>query len=137
MMTENKQKRKSLVFLLLFLAWVGNAIFRILFGYLAASGVQVLDTPVTSSVLNTLVAAFLLLGLTGLFVSIGLWQLKRWGYVGTMLVILATVIFDIWGVTIQYTAIMGFVVPVLVLIYLAVNRSAFLNNNGKTFLMWR
>ncbi len=133
-MMEYIQKRKifgkSMVFLFLFLTWVVNAVLRIFFGYLTASGVQLLDTPVTSSVLNALVAVFLFLGLSGLFVSIGLWQKKRWGYAGTMLVILATIVFDIWGMTLQYTAAMGFVVPALVLIYLTVNKSVFFKTNG-------
>ena len=130
---EYIQKRKifgkSMVFLFLFLAWVVNAVLRIFFGYLNASGVQLLDTPVTSSVLNILVAVFLILGLSGLFVSIGLWQKKRWGYAGTMLVILATIVFDIWGMTLQYTAAMGFAIPAVVLIYLVMNKPAFFRNS--------
>ena len=127
---REKQKRRifgrSLIFIVLFIAWVGNAILRVLFGYLAASGVQLLDIPVDQSILNALAIVFLFLGVSGLSVAFGLWQLKRWGFLGTIIVSLVTIVFDIWGITVQYTAAMGFVVPTLVLIYLVVNRSVFL-----------
>ena len=130
---KNIQKRKifgkSIVFLFLVLAWVANASLRIFFGYLIASGVQLLDSLVVSNVQITLVATFLFLGLSGLVVSIGLWQQKQWGYTGTMMVILANIVFDIWGMTLQFTAAMGFVAPVLVLIYLTVNKPLFFKNN--------
>ncbi len=115
-----------MIFIVLFIAWVGNAILRVLFGYLAASGVQLLDIPVAQSILNALAIVFLFLGVSGLSVAFGLWQLKRWGFLGTIIVSLVTIVFDIWGMTVQYTAAMGFVVPTLVLIYLVVNRSVFL-----------
>lgn len=127
---REKQKRRifgrSLIFIVLFIAWVGNAILRVLFGYLAASGVQLLDIPVAQSILSALAIVFLFLGVSGLSVAFGLWQLKRWGFLGTIIVSLVTIVFDIWRMTVQYTAAMGFVVPALVLIYLVVNRSVFL-----------
>jgi len=36
---------------------------------------------------------------------------------------LATIIFDVWGVTIQFTAAMGFVVPIMALVFLYLNRT--------------
>jgi len=71
---REKQKRRifgrSLIFIVLFIAWVGNAILRVLFGYLAASGVQLLDIPVDQSILNALAIVFLFLG-----VSASMWHL--------------------------------------------------------------
>jgi len=131
---KEKQNRRifgrSLPFVMLFVAWVGNAILRVLFGYMAASGVQLLDTPVAQSTSNIIMVTFLFLGLSGLIVSFGLWQMKRWGFLGAIIVILGTIIFDIWGMTIQYTAAMGFVVPVVVLIYLVLNRSVFFRGSS-------
>ncbi|MFX0108297.1 MAG: DUF2127 domain-containing protein [Candidatus Hodarchaeota archaeon] len=131
---EHKHKKlkreilgRSLIFILLFIAWVGNALLRVVFGYLAASGVQLLDTPVAQSTMNVLVLIFLFLGTSGLIVAVGLWHKKQWGFHGTIIVILATIIFDLWGMTLQFTAAMGFIVPGLVLIYLVSNRLEFLH----------
>ncbi|MCK5151813.1 MAG: hypothetical protein KAQ65_08230, partial [Candidatus Thorarchaeota archaeon] len=64
------QKRKvfgqSLTFIVLFVVWVGNAILRVVFGYLAASEVQLLNIPVAQSTLEALVVMFLFLGGSGL-----------------------------------------------------------------------
>jgi uncharacterized membrane protein (DUF2068 family) len=114
----------------LFVAWVGNAILRVLFGYLTVSGVQLLDIPVAQSILNGLAAVFIFLGVSGFIVAFGFWQMKQWGYLGTIMIILVTIVFDIWGMTIQYTAAMGFAVPILVLIYLVANRSMFLQTSS-------
>ncbi|MFX1273247.1 MAG: hypothetical protein ACFFAX_16300 [Promethearchaeota archaeon] len=136
-MTENNQEKRkhrifgrSFLFFVLFMVWVGNAALRLLFGCMAATGVQLLDIPVSQSTTNILVTIFLFLGVSGFIVAIGFWQKKRWGFLGTMMVILGTIVFDIWGMTIQYTAIMGFVVPVLVLIYLVINRTVFFQIGG-------
>ena len=138
LMMENKhekQKRqifgRSWIFIMLFLAWVGNAMLRILFGSMAASGVELLDVPVIQSTMNTLVTIFLFLGVSGLIVSVGFWQMKRWGFLGTIMVIVGTICFDIWGITLQYTAAMGFVVPTMVLIYLLMNKSMFIQEGDK------
>ncbi|MHA1924925.1 MAG: hypothetical protein ACXABV_14415 [Candidatus Thorarchaeota archaeon] len=121
---------RSLLFIVLFVAWVGNAILRVLFGYLTVSGVQLLDIPVAQSILNGLAAVFIFLGVSGFIVAFGFWQMKQWGYLGTIMIILVTIVFDIWGMTIQYTAAMGFAVPILVLIYLVANRSMFLQTSS-------
>ncbi|MHA2142085.1 MAG: hypothetical protein ACXADC_08000 [Candidatus Thorarchaeota archaeon] len=131
---QEKQKRRifgrSFLFIVLFIIWAGNAVLRLLFGYMAASGVQLLDISVAQSTLNALVIIFLFLGASGVVVAFGLWQMKRWGLLGTIVVALGTIVFDIWGMTIQYTAAMGFVVPTLVLIYLVMNRRVFLQISG-------
>ncbi|MHA2302074.1 MAG: hypothetical protein ACXACD_14105 [Candidatus Thorarchaeota archaeon] len=136
MMEYKREKQKgrilgrSLLFIVLFVAWVGNAILRVLFGYLTVSGVQLLDIPVAQSILNGLAAVFIFLGVSGFIVAFGFWQMKQWGYLGTIMIILVTIVFDIWGMTIQYTAAMGFAVPILVLIYLVANRSMFLQTSS-------
>jgi hypothetical protein len=125
-----KQKRlalgRSLAFVVVFLAWLLNAVLRVFFGYLMVTGVPLLDVPVTQGTLAVLNAAFLFLGITGLVTSVGLWTMKRWGYYGTVFLILSTIVFDMWGMTIQFTAAMGFVVPIMVLTYLVLNRPLFL-----------
>lgn len=127
-----KEKRiifgRTLAFLVVLLAWLGNAVLRVFFGYLMVTGAKLLDVPVTQGMLDVLIAAFLFLGIMGLVTSIGLWTMKRWGYYGTLLLVLSTIIFDVWGITIQFTAVMGFAVPILTLTYLAWDRSLFLKS---------
>ncbi len=131
---ENKQKRKilgrSLAFVFVFVAWLTNAILRVFFGYLMVTGVQLLDVPVTQGTLNILIAAFLFLGLAGIIFSVGLWREKKWGYGGTLFLILSTIVFDSWGITIQLTAAVGFVAPMLVMIYFVMNRHQLIGINS-------
>lgn len=131
---QEKQKRRifgrSWIFIMLFLVWLGNAILRVLFGYMAASGVELLDVPVSQSTMNVIIIIFLFLGVSGVVVAAGFWQMKRWGYLGTIIVIVVTIFFDIWGMTLQYTAVLGFVVPTMVLIYLLMNRPLFSQIGG-------
>jgi len=97
---------------------------------MAASGVELLDVPVSQSTMNVIIIIFLFLGVSGVVVAAGFWQMKRWGYLGTIIVIVVTIFFDIWGMTLQYTAVLGFVVPTMVLIYLLMNRPLFSQIGG-------
>lgn len=114
--------RRAFVFVFVFLAWTANAVLRVYFAYLSMTGVQLLDVQVSQSVTQILSLSFLSLGVAGLFTSVGLWLNMRWGTVGTMLVSVATIVFDVWGLTIQLTAVLGFIVPVIAIVYLLAAR---------------
>lgn len=122
MVKETKSKRmvfgRTFGFLFVFLAWVANSILRIYFAYLSMTGVQLLDVQVSQLTMQILDLMFVSLGVAGLVVSVGLWLNTRWGLVGTVVVSVATIIFDVWGLTIQFTAALGFIVPVIAIGYL-------------------
>jgi len=52
--------------------------------------------------------------------------MNRRGFWGVVLVSGETIAFDIWGLTLQFTAALGFIVPVIALVYLALRKSRFL-----------
>lgn len=51
--------------------------------------------------------------------------MKNWGFWGTILLSVVTFIFDAWGMTIQITAAMGLILPVLFVVYLYAKRKLF------------
>ena len=122
MVKEARSKRtvfgRTFGFLFVFLAWAANSVLRVYFAYLLMTGVQLLDVQVSQLTMQVLTLMFVSLGVTGLVVSVGLWLNTRWGRVGTVVVSVATVIFDVWGLTIQFTAALGFIVPVIAIGYL-------------------
>ena len=87
---------------------------------------QFLDVPVSYITSLTMFVMFLLLGASGLVATYGLLQKQKWGFWGTILISVATIIFDIWGLTIQYTAAMGFIVPAISILYLYFKKSQLL-----------
>lgn len=131
--TETKSKRslfgRSLGFLVILSIWIVNAILRIYFGYLTITGVQLLDVQISPLVHQSLTAMFLFLGASGVTVSVGFWMRERWGYLGVVIVSILTILFDIWGVTIQFTAAFGFIAPVIVMLYLFPRRMEFTINS--------
>ncbi len=93
-------------------------VFRIYFSYLGTTEaikefLTVTVSPTTMTIIN---AMFLLLGVGGLIASIGMILNKSWSINAMVLVSLANIIFDIWGYTIQSTAVLGVVVPVITLL---------------------
>jgi len=87
---------------------------------------QFLDVPVSYITSLTMFVMFLFLGASGLVAAYGLGRKQRWGFWGAILVSVATIIFDIWGLTIQYTAAMGFIVPAISILYLYFKKSQLL-----------
>ena len=124
---ENRSSgtRTKGVILVAFL-WILNSALRLVFGYMSATGVPLLDVEVSTITLQTINVMFFLLGIVGFIATFGFLRMKRWGFWGIILVCFATIIFDIWGLTIQYTAAIGFIVPAISILYLYSKKSQLL-----------
>lgn len=108
--------------------WVVQSLGRLAFAALGTpTGMgQFLDAPVSSATSIVLFTMFLLLGVLGLVAVFGLLARRRWGFWSTVLVSAATIAFDVWGLTIQSTAAIGFIVPAISLIIIYTKRSQML-----------
>lgn len=122
---KKKSKKKPFSFILIFLFWLLNSYLRIYFGIINITEGSMLDVSVSPIILQFIIVMFFILGVSGFITTLGLWQMNKWGFKGVILVSIATIIFDIWGITIQFTAALGFFVPGIVLIYLYNNKSRF------------
>ncbi len=94
------------------------SVLRIYFAYLGTTEaikefLTVAVSPTTMTIIN---AMFLLLGVGGLIASIGMILKTSWSIKAMVLVSLVNVLFDVWGYTIQSTAVLGVVVPVTTLL---------------------
>ena len=121
MSRSSTDKGLVLVVLLNFLQAVG----RLLFAVLGMQGGidQFLDVPVSDMTSLILHIMFFFLGVMGLVAAYGLWKKLTWGGWAVVLVSVITILFDIWGFTIQKTAAIGFFVPLVSLFYLYFRRS--------------
>lgn len=122
--SDLKMKREKSLILVVFLN-VLQSVGRLLFAFLGMSGGidQFLDVPVSYTTSLILHVMFFFLGISGLFAAYGLWKRQKWGFWGIIFVSAATIIFDVWGITIQITAALGFIVPILSIGYLYLKRS--------------
>ena len=100
-----------------------QSILRLVFFYLAMTGAELLEVEIASSAQQMINIMFLFIGVVGLITSFGLYRMRSWGYWGTILLSVLTIAFDIWGLTIQSTAAMGLILPVIFIIYLLSRRS--------------
>ncbi|MGY5872222.1 MAG: hypothetical protein RTV72_08265 [Candidatus Thorarchaeota archaeon] len=98
--------------------WIINSLLRIVFGVMSTQG-SLLDNPVPLVIDQILIVMFLILGILGFITAYGFLKREIWGIQGIVIVSLLTIIFDIWGITIQFTAAMGFIIPAISLLYLA------------------
>ena len=94
------------------------SVLRIYFAYLGTTEaikefLTVAVSPTTMTIINAL---FLLLGVGGLIASIGMILKTSWSIKAIVILSLANIIFDVWGYTIQYTAVLGVVVPIITLL---------------------
>jgi hypothetical protein len=115
------------VFLLGFL-WLVQSVGRLYFAVLGAPGgmSRFLDAPVSYETSLVMFVMFLLLGVLGLIAAIGLFGRRKWGLPATLLASAATIVFDMWGLTVQFTAAIGFIVPAISIIYLFFKRTRLL-----------
>ena len=124
-MVNSGKLAKSVIFVALL--WVIQSVGRFVFGYLSATTPGgLLDVVVSLVTLQTIDTMFFLLGILGFIAVVGLLLMEKWGFWATVLVSVATIVFDIWGVTIQFTAATGFVVPVISLLILGTKKSQLL-----------
>ena len=111
------QPERSKTFTFVAFVWIMNSVLRIVFGLMSTQG-SLLDNPVPLIVEQFLIVAFLSLGLLGFITSYGLLKRTRWGVLGVPAVSLLTIAFDIWGMTLQFTAALGFIAPAIALLYI-------------------
>jgi hypothetical protein len=95
-----------------------SGVLRVYFAYLGTTEaikdfLTVTVSPATMAIINVV---FLLLGVGGFIASIGMFMKASWSIKVMVLVSLVTILFDIWGYTIQFTAALGVVVPVITLL---------------------
>lgn len=114
--------------LLICMLWLLQSLGRLFFAILGTPGGmgQFLDVPISYETSMVMFVMFLLLGICGLIAAFGLWRRRKWGFWSILLVSIVTIAFDIWGFTIQYTAALGFVVPIISLLYLCLKKSKLL-----------
>jgi hypothetical protein len=108
--------------------WLLQSLGRLFFAILGTpEGMgQFLDVSISYTTSLVMFVMFLLLGICGLIAAFGLWRRRKWGFWGTIAVSIATIVFDVWGITVQYTAALGFVVPAITLLYLYPKKSKLL-----------
>lgn len=129
---SNKQSKSSKVkfegSIIVAVLWVLQSFGRLYFAILGKpEGMgQFLDVPVSYTTSLVMFIMFLALGVLGLIAAFGLWRRQKWGYWTTIFVSFATITFDIWGLTIQYTAAIGFMVPAISILYLYLKKSQLL-----------
>ena len=97
-----------------------NGVFRLYFAYLGTTPAieEFLTAPVSDGTMNIINIMFLVLGLSGLIASFGLWRGTEWAPKVLVFVSVVTILFDVWGFTIQSSAALGFIVPVVSLFML-------------------
>jgi uncharacterized membrane protein len=113
----------SLAFLLAILRFYFGLGGAGLFGTATMNDIMaMIDNPVTNGFVS-IVLPFLLLGVTGMIAAIGMMKHQDWGYLLTIIVCVGTVAYDAWAaVAIQTSAIMGMVIPVVLLAYIGLER---------------
>ena len=106
-----------------------QAVLRLVFTAVSLQGGmgQFINDPITQSQADVLSMMFAVLGAAGL-VSVYLAAGKHpFGAMALAVVSIATVAFDVYGMTIQPTAAIGFVVPVITLTSILLAREAFVS----------
>ena len=122
------EKRAKGTFFVGFL-WIIQSFGRLSFAVLGTpTGMrQFLDVPISDNTSLVLFIMFLLLGVLGFIAAFGLLARRKWGFWDTIFVsAAATIIFDIWGLTIQFTAAIGLIVPLMSILYLYSKKSQML-----------
>lgn len=121
-------RRKPRGIVLVVFLWILQSAGRLSFAALGKpEGMgQFLDTPISYTTSVIMFVMFLFLGIFGLVAALSFWKKQKWGFWSIILASIATIAFDIWGLTIQYTAALGFIVPAISIIYLYPKKSQLL-----------
>jgi hypothetical protein len=94
-------------------------------GVLTTGGLADTGNTMSGEVQAFIIWMFVTIGAAGVLTAYGLWNGTRWGFIGTIALSVATIVFDVWGVVaVQPTALMGMVLPVVFIAYLLWNRAA-------------
>jgi len=101
---------------------------RLFFYYEAVyAGVQLLQPMPPAETMSIVSSLNLTLGVAGFVVVPGLFLMTRWGFWGTVVVCILTILFDgVSSVTVSLTAFAGLVLPVLFLMLLLPRRVRYL-----------
>ncbi len=86
---------------------------------------QLVDMQMTELQAGFIQAMLYGLGIGGIAFAYPFLKGARVGMYGVVGVSLATIAFDIWGMTIQWTAVTGMIVPLLAIAFIAMNRNMF------------
>ncbi|MEM3153454.1 MAG: hypothetical protein QXK18_05985 [Candidatus Bathyarchaeia archaeon] len=125
-MAGSVKRSKAVVFV--GLLWIIQSVGRLFF---AAVGTpegmgQFLDNPISYETSVILFMMFLFLGVLGLGATFGLLFERKWGFWSTISASIATIAFDLWGLTIQFTASIGLVVPIISIVILCFKKERML-----------
>ncbi|MEM3459151.1 MAG: hypothetical protein QXN36_00980 [Candidatus Bathyarchaeia archaeon] len=112
--------------------WLLQSIGRLYFAFAGMpEGMgKFLDVPISPTTSQILFVMFLFLGICGLIAAFGLLAKQKWGFWAIIMVSIATIAFDIWGLTIQYTAAIGLIVPAISIVYLYLKKSQMLTSTN-------
>lgn len=104
-----------------------EALIRVVFYYEAVyGGVSLLQPMPPASTMNIVNPIELALGIAGLVAVSGLLLMTGWGYWGTIVVSILTIVFDgVSSVAISYTALAGLVLPIIFLVALLRRRAEY------------
>ncbi|MBX5328713.1 MAG: hypothetical protein QHH18_05695 [Candidatus Bathyarchaeota archaeon] len=105
--------------------WLLQSVGRLSFAFVGTpEGMgKFLDVPISPTTSQILFVMFLFLGVCGIIAAFGVLAKQKWGFWAIIMVSIATVAFDIWGITLQYTAALGLIVPVISIFYLYLKKS--------------
>lgn len=101
-----------------------QAAMRLMFFHIMITGGidQFLEAAINPSTLQAMSIFFLILGVTGLVSIYGFIKGTGWGVKAILAVNVLTILLDIWGYLIQQSAFLGFIVPGITIVILAIER---------------
>ncbi|MEM2944241.1 MAG: hypothetical protein QXN93_06805 [Methanomassiliicoccales archaeon] len=111
--------------ILIGILWILQSAARLMFGVLGITdGMnQFLDNPISEAFSIFLLVIFMFLGIVGMIAAVGLLMRRKWGFWGILSVCLLTIAFDLWGLTIQFTAAIGLIVPIVSILFFMIWKS--------------
>ena len=123
--SDTDKPRADRLFMLVVILIAAQSVLRLFF-FVASFSYDFVDEEVSDEVMLVTNALFLVLGIAGLVFVYPLAKRQRIGYLGTLAVCFATIVFDIWGIfAVQSSAAMGMFVPVIATAFLVWKRELF------------